>query len=179
MITNRAKKSVHQIFLKAAGSRLVVDPGDVCHIELLESNLASEIDKRNIVVLTISSISFKVFFALHVDDDAVTRTYFLKEMNDRQLGEVFTEIANLCCGAINQELIRYFPILGMSTPSILSGFCVSFLRDLKHEHLLSYAITINDSVRIFATICICAYAPIDFDYQEKNVEAVVGELELF
>lgn len=179
MITNQAQKSMHNIFLKAAHSRLVLDPSDICKIDLLDSSHASEINNKRIVALTISSISFKIFLMLHIDDDLSTRSYYLKEAPNKDLDEYLSEITNLLCGAVNQELSRYFPVIGMSTPYLLRGLCVSFLNDLKHEHLLRYSITISGSVHLFATVCICANAPMDFEHRESDIEEVAGELELF
>ena len=63
---------------------------------------------------------------------------------------------------MNQELLEYFPDLGMSTPYVLSARCVPYLEALKPEFLQSYSVTINDAVQLGATVCMCAHAPIDF-----------------
>jgi hypothetical protein len=95
------------------------------------------------------------------------------------LQDALLEICNLCCGAVNQDLLRYFPDLGMSTPYVLSARCVSHLEQLKPDCLSSYAITINRSVQLAATVCVCAHAPIDFIADMTAVEESSGELELF
>ena len=83
------------------------------------------------VVLTISSIVFRLLLILHFDENDSTRGYYLKEGDEQPFQEAFLEICNLCCGAMNQELLRYFPDLGMSTPYVLSARCLGHLPALK------------------------------------------------
>lgn len=80
---------------------------------------------------------------------------------------------------MNQELLNYFPDLGMSTPYVLDAQCLSHLHGLKPGLLSSYSITLNDSVRLAATVCVCAHAPIDFVADTSAIEETSGELELF
>jgi hypothetical protein len=80
---------------------------------------------------------------------------------------------------VNQELLNYFPDLGMSTPYVLSARCMPYLEALKPEFLASYAVTINNAVGLGATVCVCAHAPIDFVADVSAVEDTSGELELF
>jgi hypothetical protein len=98
------------------------------------------------------------------------------------LEERLLEICNLCCGAINHQLIEYFPDLGMSTPYVLSGQCLSYLDHLKPDFLTSYRVTVAGAVQLGATVCVCANAPLDFAATVAEVTEVagsVGELELF
>jgi hypothetical protein len=133
-----------------------------------------------VVVLTISSIVFRLLLILHFDEDDTTRGYYLKDAADeRPFQEVFLEICNLCCGAMNQELLRYFPDLGMSTPYVLNARCLPHLHELKPALLSSYSITLDGSVRLAATVCVCAHAPLDFVADTSVVEETSGELELF
>ncbi|MGH8810074.1 MAG: hypothetical protein ACREX0_19530 [Noviherbaspirillum sp.] len=179
MISDQAKTGIHQILLRAAKSRLPLDAGDVCDIEPLTKVGRDDMPEENIVVLTISSLLFRLLLILHVDETPATRRYFAGNAGDRPFREVFYETANLCGGAMNQELLRYFPDLGMSTPYTLNSRCVSFLEELKPGYLSQFAITINGSVRMAATICMCEYAPIDFAYDGNAAEETTGELELF
>jgi hypothetical protein len=124
-------------------------------------------------------MAFRLLLILHFDEDEQTHQYFVKEESERAFLEVFLEICNLCCGAVNQELLHYFPDLGMSTPYVLSARCMPYLEALKPEFLASYAVTINDAISLGATICVCAHAPIDFIAEVSAVEDTSGELELF
>jgi hypothetical protein len=180
VISGHAKESFERIFHKAAQARLPLESGDVCQIVPLaqRGTRAADAD-ANAVILTISSIAFRLLLMVHVTEDAGTIAYFTKDTTERPFREVFQEICNLCCGAINQELLRYFPDLGMSTPYMLSARCVPYLEGLKPEFLASYAVTINSSVELAATVCVCAHAPIDFVADVSEVEDTSGELELF
>ena len=80
---------------------------------------------------------------------------------------------------MNQELLSYFPDLGMSTPYVLSARCLPHLEELRPDYLSSYGITIRESVQLAVTICVCANAPIDFVADISAVEESSGELELF
>ncbi len=179
MISSHAKDSFERIFYKAAQSRLVLDPGDVCEIAPLARGKTDAVSESGVVVLTISSIVFRLLLVLHFNEEESTRDYFLKDATERSFQEVFLEICNLCCGSMNQELLRYFPDLGMSTPYILSEHCVPHLEQLKPDYLASYAVTINGSARLAATVCVCADAPVDFVADVSAAEETSGELELF
>jgi hypothetical protein len=179
MISSNAQASIEGILLKAARSRLPQHAEDMCEIVPLAQDRVSSRPEANVIVLTISSILFRLLLVFHFDDDASTRNYFAKETGDVSLQDVLLEICNLCCGAVNQDLLPYFQDLGMSTPYVLSVRCLPYLEGLKPGYLSSYAITINGSVQLAATVCVCADAPIDFVADMTAVEETNGELELF
>jgi hypothetical protein len=179
VITGNAKDSFERIFRKAAQARLPLDSADTCEIVPIDEAGLGATKNTQVVVLTISSIVFRLLLILHFDETDSTCGYYLKETSDRPFQEVFLEICNLCCGAMNQELLRYFPDLGMSTPYVLSARCLPHLRELKPAFLSSYSITLNGSVQLGATVCVCAHAPLDFVADTSVVEETSGELELF
>ncbi|HEY1999769.1 hypothetical protein [Paraburkholderia sp.] len=175
MISGHAKESIERIFFKAAKSRLTMSASDVC--EIVPG--AQAVPAANVVVLTISGMVFRLLLILQFDENDSTRDYFIKDAVEREFREVFLETCNLCCGAVNQELIEYFPDLGMSTPYVLDARCMSYVTALKPDLLASYAVTINGTVALGATICVCAHAPLDFDAEVSEAEDSGGELELF
>ncbi|WP_144138993.1 hypothetical protein [Paraburkholderia sp. BCC1884] len=179
MITAHAKDSFERIFRKAAQARLPLDSADLCEIEPLADASARSTRDTQVVVLTISSILFRLLLILHFDEDDSTRGYYLKDADERPFEEAFLEICNLCCGAMNQELLLNFPDLGMSTPYVLEARCLAHLHELKPGLLSSYSVTLNGSVRLGATLCVCAHAPIDFVADTSVIEESSGELELF
>jgi hypothetical protein len=126
VISGHAKDSIERIFHKAAQSRLPLESGDVCDIAPIGQGGTGAMSEANVVILTISSIVFRLLLILHFNEDAPTHDYFVKDASERTFREVFLEICNLCCGAMNQELLRYFPDLGMSTPYVLSARCVPY-----------------------------------------------------
>lgn len=179
MISQQAKQSIDYIFTQSARRSLVLDPADTCDIETLPERGNHECPEKDIIVLTISSFLFRISTIFHIGEDPAIRDYFLKNSANRSLTEVFSEIGNLCSGAMNQELLRYFPHLGMSTPYTLSSRCLPFLGELNPGHLSRHAITINGSTRLQATLCMCGYAPVDFAVDKACAAVETGELELF
>ncbi|WGS54716.1 hypothetical protein LFL96_27315 [Paraburkholderia sp. D15] len=179
MISAHARDSFDRIFRKAAQSRLPLDASDPCEIVPIADASAGTTKDTQVVVLTISSIVFRMLLILHFDENDAARGYYLKEADERSFQEVFLEICNLCCGAMNQELLNAFPDLGMSTPYVLNARCLPHLHELKPALLSSYAITLNGDVRLAATVCVCAHAPLDFVADTSAVEETSGELELF
>lgn len=189
MISAHARDSFERILHKAARSRLARSSHDPCEIvprvvrQTGAATTPTEVDPvnqhANVVVLTISSIDFRMLLVLHFDEDDATTAYFAGEDRDKPFREVFVELGNLCCGAINQELLRYFPDLGMSTPYVLSARCVPHLSLLKPNLLASWDITLDGSVRLAATLCVCAHAPLDFNAEVSDAQDSSGELELF
>jgi hypothetical protein len=67
----------------------------------------------------------------------------------------------------------------MSTPYTLSSRCIAFLGELKPGYLSRYAITINGSVKLHATLCVCEYALLDFAVDMTAAQEETGGLELF
>lgn len=189
MISAHARDSFERILHKAARTRLARSPADECDMVPLKGlqmdSAASEADvdmmarHANVAVLTISSIGFRMLLVLHFDEDDITTQYFVGDDQNKSFREAFLEISNLCCGAINQELLNYFPDLGMSTPYVLSARCVPHLMQLKPNHLASWDITLDGSVRLAATLCICAHAPLDFNAEVSETQDSSGELEMF
>jgi hypothetical protein len=179
VISQQAKQGIDYIFAKSARNNLILDPGDVCNIEMLNESSGHKFLEKDIVVLTISSFLFRVMTIFHIGEDAATRDYFLKKTPNKSLTEVFSEVGNLCSGAMNRELLQHFPHLGMSTPYTLSSRCLSFLSELNPGHLSRHAITINGSAHLQATVCMCGYAPIDFTVDTTATADTSGELELF
>lgn len=182
MITAHAKESFDRIFQQAVRARLVADALGVCEIRPLPELAPRELglaDTHSAAVLTISSLSFRLLVALHFGDDAATRSYFAAAGETRAHTDAFMEAANLCCGAMNQALVEYFPDLGMSTPYVLTNGNLAHWRELRPQHVAFYGLTIDTTVRMAATVCVCANAPIDFVAHGTPVEETSGELELF
>ncbi|HKR45701.1 MAG TPA: hypothetical protein VJU59_39575 [Paraburkholderia sp.] len=177
MIGTHAKDSIERIFFAAARMRLVTDAQHSCEIEPRAGDAPQG---EHLVVLTISSMQFRLLLLLHFEDDERTQRYYVGDAS-RALTECFMEFGNLCCGAMNQQLVEHFPDLGMSTPYALSSGCLPYLRELKPDYVQSYALTIDHDVRLGATLCVCTQAPLDFVASTAAVEVhdSAGELELF
>ncbi|MGU7772047.1 hypothetical protein ACV229_17985 [Burkholderia sp. MR1-5-21] len=182
MISAQAKASFERIFFDAARTRLA-SGGGACDIvpaadDAPRGGRAKQKLPEQVAVLTISALHFRLLLALRFSDDDATRRYFTGNAQ-QPLQEAFMEVANLCCGAMNQALTAPFPDLGMSTPYLLSGASIDYLPALAPDHVAAFDVTLDGMVRIGATLCVCANAPVDFHVPESAVVDTGGELELF
>jgi hypothetical protein len=179
VISSRAQDSFERIFYRAAQSRLAMRAGDACVVSPARHGIAIGEADAEVVVLTISSVVFRLLLVLHFEEDEATRAYFMRDGAQGALREAFVETGNLCCGAMNQALLTHFPDLGMSTPYVLSARCMSHIEELKPAYRASYTVSINASVQLGATVCVFTGAPLDFVADAEAVEESSGELELF
>jgi hypothetical protein len=178
MISEQAKRSIEAIFVRAAASRLSPPGRESVDVMQLDVDRHLERLPPHALVLTISSITFRMLFVLHYADDPATRACYGVADTDRDLTEVLMESVNLCCGSINQQLVTHFPDMGMSTPYALSSRCIGFLDELKPDYVSRHELRLTDSTSLQVTMCVCAQASVDFvagDAQEQEE----GELELF
>ena len=179
MLTQHAKQGIEYLFIRSAKANLVINPDDRCDVvQAMESDVRKSPEK-NILVLTISSFLFRLLTIFHINESASAISYFGMNASAENFADIFAEHGNMCCGAINRELADYFPYLGMSTPYMLSSECVSFLREMNPEFLCDYIISINESIRVRATLCMKVYGTVDFSVNTSAVAAPTGELELF
>lgn len=179
MISENAKRGFNHIFTRAARANLTMDTADTILIEALSDGTVIETAQQQLVVLTVASYRFRLLTLFHVGRDKVIEDYFTGSEPDRVFREDFGETGNLCCGAMNRELGKHFLHTGMSTPYFLESQCIPFLNELKPSYLAQHRITINDSLIMHATLCLCAYAPIDFCVDHEIAAETTGELELF
>jgi hypothetical protein len=179
MLSEQSKRSIAAVFQKAAGVCLVRTPGDMCNIVPTEDRDSGAQLSDELLLITISSFVFRLLTIFQVAESPATRAYFVSGAADRTLHDGFSEFANLCCGAMNRELSLHGPQLAMSIPYTLSRHCMTFLEALKPQYLASYAITINDSVQLQVTLCLCCHTPVDFPVSTDAVEHGGGELEMF
>ena len=180
MISSQARDSIERIFRRTVQARLPLSADDTCEVTHQESvSIVFAHTRENVVMLTISSIMFRMIMVLHFEDDTSTRAYFVDRNTEGSLTEMLLEAWNLCCGAMNRELLEFFPDLGMSTPYVLDASCVNYLDELKPDYLASFAIVINGCMRFAATLSVCAQATIDFAANDTPIAETNGELELF
>ena len=179
MISEQARKSVNQLFVSAAQAHLAMAPGDSVEIVALSDSRLIEPPEETLVVLTVASYLFRLLTIFHVDPKGPAAPYFDRSEAGRPFCDVFDEIGNMCCGAMNRELGKHFPHLGMSTPYVLSSKCMSFLAELKPGYLSQHRVEINGTVMMHVTLCLCAWGDIDFRFDAATVEENCGELELF
>jgi hypothetical protein len=179
MISEQAKHAVDSIFTKAAKANLTVNPEDSIEISRVTDTRLGDLPGKDIVVLTISSYLFRLLTIFHVTPDKATAGYFNKSDSNREFHEVFNEHGNLCVGAMNRDLGNHFVHLGMSTPYKLQSNSAPFISELKPGYVSHHRIGINADISLHATLCLCAYRPLDFRIDPNQVEEEFGELELF
>ncbi|WP_342050256.1 MULTISPECIES: hypothetical protein [unclassified Cupriavidus] len=203
MIGTQARQSLEHVLERAVRSRLVLQPGDTCTIDRVtipaadsdgrvdgrvEGRIDGSVDGNDpVVALTISAMGFRYMLFLRFRNDAATAAYYARD-NAGELRDTLLELGNLCCGAINQELVRHFPDLGMSTPYALGGHSLRHIDSLKPDYRADVCVAIADGVVIDATTCLFTRVPIDFHIDAGAEEATSnatsnatsdGELELF
>ena len=179
MISEQAKQGLNYIFSKAVKANLLVESTDVVEVAQLPEAKVADVLGKEIVVLTISSYLFRLLTIFHVNADQATEGYFTKLQPERAFHDVFGELGNLCVGAMNRELGNHFLHLGMSTPYVLESRSLPFLNELKPGYVARHRIGINNEFSLHATLCFCAYAPIDFRVDTSVVEEETGLIEMF
>jgi len=185
VISERAAESFRRIFEKAAITRLVVHDGDRCDV-ISHGSAPHAHGAQRAVILTISSMVFRLMLVLHVEDNEGSRAYYLRDGSMVSFDDTFLEVANLCAGAINQELLRDFPDLGMSTPYVLGPQCELHLDSMRPDYVCRFTVKVGGDVEgmvapvpIAATLCVCTDAVLDFVTEIEMAEESGGELELF
>jgi len=172
--------NVELAFHTAIRKNLVRDAADSCEIVPVESDPSGKNAGHKLLLITISSFVFRLIVIFRIIDNPVTREYYLRVDAAQGLDEVFAEVANMCGGMLNRELSVNFPHLAMSTPYTLNGECLAFLGELRPQHVARFGITINDSVQLQATLCMCCSRPVEVAAATATAdEADCGELELF
>ena len=179
MVSQDARSGLNRIFARAAQASLAVNSGDTISVEARPDGAVSAAPDEPIVVLTVASYRFRLLTLFHLRRDPALADYYTRGDGARELADVFSEFGNLCCGAMNRELGGFFGHTGMSTPYRLEGGCLAFLEDLGAAWIAPQRITINGVLSFDVTLCLCAYAPIDFCVDPDAAPETTGELELF
>lgn len=178
ILSENAKQSVKEAFRRAAIAGLVRQQEDSCSVEPLQAPSMEELRDGNLFVITISSFAFRLLALFQVGTDPESQQYY-QNGNQITLEESFSEVTNMCCGALSRELASHFTHLAMSTPFRLSGQCLAFLDELRPNHLARYVVTINNSVRVQCVLCMCCSAAVDFTVGAESASLGGGELEIF
>jgi hypothetical protein len=176
MLSEKATKNIADTFRRAAGDTLVRKAGDICNIEPTHDRAADL--SASLLMITISSFSFRLVIVFQVADEQPTRDYYTSG-GESTLNEAFAEVANMCCGALGRELSAQFKHLAMSIPYGLEARCTAFLQELTPRFQASYDIVINAEARVRATLCVCCKRPIEFAAVTAEVSHCDGELEIF
>ncbi len=184
MISEQAQSGFDHIFKKAVMANIAASPDDICEIESV--NDPEEVFEDEFSVLTITSTFFRYLTLFHFNSTDAAGSYFVKSANlgaetgdSSAFRDAFLEFCNICCGVMNRELHKHYHFLGMSTPYVLQRQCSNFISVLDPGYVQHYRITINHSLVLHATLCICDYGVVDFKVDTSEDEDNTGELELF
>ncbi len=179
MLSDRTVRNLAEAFLRAANATLVRQAGDQCAITPSSEAWRESQSGGRILLMTISSFTFRLIIVFQLADGQPTRDYYIPGTSAKTLDETFSEFANMCCGAMGRELLSQFRHIGMSIPYLLEWQCAKYLQDLSPRMISSYDITIQSSARLKATLCMCCERQVEF--AASAVEAVQsdGALELF
>lgn len=100
------------------------------------------------------------------------------DMGDSELFDAIRECSNMCVGALNRELAKVFPHVGMSTPSIIDSQCAVFLNDLRCGYIKNFEIVVNRDFKFHVGLYVNEFADLDFSVDVDETDST-GELELF
>ena len=178
LMSEQSRQALADAFFSAARAGLLRAQEDALEIRPLPGAGATGARDDTVLVITTSSFTFRLLIMFHVSATPESCAYY-GAASGAGMQTAFAEVANLCCGALNRELSRDFPHLGMSIPYFLSAECLRCLDELQPEHVTHYGITVNGSVQLQATVCICCSAPVQMATRAHGQTETTGELELF
>lgn len=180
MLSERTVRNLSDAFLRAANATLVRQAGDQCTIAPSRQPWSESKSGGRILLMTISSFTFRLIIVFQLADGQPTRDYYTASSPGKALDETFSEFANMCCGAMSRELFAQFRHVGMSIPYLLEWQCAQHLGDLNPRMISSYDITIRDAARVKATLCMCCERQVEFSppVMETAAQSTGGTLEL-
>ncbi len=179
MLSEQSRRNLVELFQSAARASLLHSTEHTWTMDLDASGAAVTPDGGPLVVITTASFHFRLLTIFSVPESEANRDYFVPPGSGLSIDDGFAEAANLCCGALNREMSSIYSHLAMSVPSRLRASCVDYLAVLAPQFTSSFTITINATVRIGVTLCLCCTAPVDFPMRAAVSEQVTGELEMF
>lgn len=184
MISNSARDGFDYMFMQGIKGGLMATPDDHCTISVLPD--LTEVKETKLVILTVSSYLFRLMVMIYFTPDQATKEHFarvnkttVEDMDLQAFDDAISECGNISCGILNRELAHFFPNIGMSTPNILDKDCSSYLDILNLGHVRHLRVDINEAIHFHASLCVCAYADLDFAVDIREEAASTGELELF
>ncbi|MCW8929579.1 MAG: hypothetical protein OQL19_04995 [Gammaproteobacteria bacterium] len=148
-------------------------------------------EKENIIVLTLSSHTFRLILFWHFNFDSPTNDYIRSQLNkdekqlsdkeiEKQNMDFISELSNAYCGQLKRVLGHQFLHLGMSTPNPLNKDNFIFIDELECNFKNTRRIRINSNVNFYLSYCLCFQDNTDFIINPpKEDESESGELEFF
>ncbi len=184
-LTERARASF-DLVVQTALAKSLAPEGERASVQIV-SELPRKPKEKKAVVLTIASDQFRLVLALLCRLDAETKSHFARlnrvdetEWSDQAFTDAVAECGNIIVGAMNRDLGRYFPNVGMSTPNLLDRDALAYLEAMGPGHRRLFHVT-GLALDFYATLFVAATAPVDFHAEVEALEDSVdsGELEMF
>lgn len=179
MLSDQTGRNLADAFRRAAAATLIRSAGDVCDVKAAKGTESDLRTESPLLLITISSFVFRLVTIFQISGNEATRQYYTGSGAADTPEETFTEVVNLCCGALSRELAAQFKHLAMSIPYRLEASSLKFLGDLKAGLTSTYDITINDAAQLRATLCMSASRPIELSAPASEVSHTGGALEMF
>jgi hypothetical protein len=179
VLSDQTGRNLTDAFRRAAAATLIRSADDVCDVKAAkgaESDLQTD---SPLLLITISSFVFRLVTIFQISGNEATQQYYTGSGAADTAEETFTELVNLCCGALSRELAAQFKHLAMSIPYRLEASSLKFLGELKAGLISTYDITINDTAQLRATLCMSASRPIELSAPAPEVSHTGGALEMF
>ncbi|MFL9879958.1 hypothetical protein PQR63_16275 [Herbaspirillum rhizosphaerae] len=183
MLSQSAKDGFDLLLTQSLKNSLVPSGTEAQILTLTES---ADFPEKQMVVLTVSSYLFRLMVMFYFSPNDATRSHFARlnnvdeaEMSEQTFMDAIAESGNLCCGILNRDLGNFFPHIGMSTPNVIDKNCAAYLQKLNSQHIQHFAIDMDGSPRFHVSLCVSAYADIDFSVSAEELGSDTGELELF
>lgn len=184
-VSDRARQGLDYFVAQAAKNSLV-SPGTPC--EVVPDDDAAVPKAPDVVMFTVSSYLFRVLLFIQFDRDPATRAHVaglssapVEEMVGERFLDSMNERGNLFCGALNRDLVPFFPHIGMSTPCVLKRNSVEHITAVKPSYHRRFRCELAPGVGMHFTLALCADADFDFAFEPRAEEETdtAGELEMF
>ena len=138
-LSAQAKTSFESI-ASAALARSLAPEGESAQVEFVDE-LPRRMKEKKAVVLSIASDRFRLVLALLCRLDAEGKAHFARlnrvdpdDWTDQAFQDAVSECGNIIVGAMNRDVGRYFPNVGMSTPNLLDREALGYLDALGPGH---------------------------------------------
>ena len=186
MFSDESHKNLLNMIEDALRDNLSVDS-----INFYSSDESAPLEKEDMILLTISSYSFRLIMFFHYTLDDKTRAFIRSQLTqyneknsdqekEKQYLDYLSELSNGYCGQLKRVMGEQFPHLGMSTPNQLDKNNYAFVHDLGCQVRNQKQIKINSDVNFFISYCLSFKDGQDFVIHAAHKdESESGELEFF
>jgi hypothetical protein len=184
-LSQQAKTSFETI-ASVALARSLAPEGETAQVAFIDE-LPRRMKEKKAVVLSIASDRFRLVLALMCRLDAEGKAHFARlnrvdpgDWSDQAFQDAVNECGNIIVGAMNRDVGRYFPNVGMSTPNLLDREALSYLDALGPGHRRLFHVS-GLAIDFYAVLFVAATGNVDFRAEVEQLadQADAGELEMF